>query len=198
MTILAYIHGFNSSPLSQTYLRLSDELRTKYNFTECVSLSYNPFDADNAYAKLTSQVEELLKTDTDVIFIGSSLGAFWAEILAMVYHAECILINPSINPSISLQKYIGVNENYVTKVRTVLESQDCATYCKYEEIHKACRRTVIVGMKDDIVDPYQTIAFYHSRGRIVKLENMGHRVEDIAPIINIIIETINNFSDENL
>jgi len=99
--MVIYIHGFGSSGLAN-----KAEIFRKYfnsigeDFIS-PSLSYNPTLA-------LSTLEELISSyHGEVYLIGSSLGGFYATNLAtMAEVKKVLLINPSVKPEITLQRYI--------------------------------------------------------------------------------------------
>ena len=198
MTAIAYIHGFNSAPNTKTFIGLKERLPDLH----VVSLEYDYINPDPAYLNLLAQAEELLTEDPDIVFVGTSLGGFWAHKLSVRFNATCVLVNPSIHPCVSLQKYIGDNVNYSTSEIKTLTKSNCDSYKKYEEdvnlFIPRSRTVVVLGMKDDVLDPSETEAFFKDAAEIIKIEDMGHRVENIELLINIINSTLDNITDERL
>ena len=198
MTTIAYIHGFNSSPNTKTFISLKEGMP----HLNVVSLEYDYINPDRSYLRLLSQVEKLLTEDPDIVFVGTSLGAFWAHYLSVRFNATCVLVNPSIHPSISLQKYIGDNVNYATGEIKTLTLSNCLSYKKYEEdktlFVPQSRTVVVLGMKDDVLDPIATETYFKDAAEIIKIEDMGHRVRNVESLINIINSTLDNITDEKL
>ena len=197
MKTIVYIHGFNSAPNTDTL----ESIKASFGSTcNVVPFSYNYIDPRLAFVELMNQTMDLLPTcDSDIIFVGTSLGGFWAEFLASTYNLPCVLINPAVRPSESLLQFVGDNLNYKTgKTETVTESF-CRKYVSYEDdFFRPCHRTVILGMEDDIIDPKIALAHFKDHARIVEVADMGHRVSKPEIIINIISETINTFYHENI
>ncbi len=112
MTTIIYIHGFNSSPLSQKATLMRSELNKleKPVHFLCPGLPELPA---LAIAELSKLVEEALAGD--VTLIGSSLGGFYATWLVEEYGCKAILINPAISPHLDLKNYIGTQINHHTK-----------------------------------------------------------------------------------
>ncbi len=121
MTIL-YIHGFASSGLGSKAKIFREYFENLgINFI-APTLSYIP---DLAILTL----EDIIKNCNDVKLIGSSLGGFYSIYLADKYNLKATLINPAINPDITLQKaipralnyydlsYFDWNENYLKMLK---------------------------------------------------------------------------------
>ena len=81
-----YIYGYGSSPESNTYKWLKDNLPN----TKVYCYTYEQSDPENSIPYLCSLVEEL---DIDIV-IGSSLGGWYAMHVASICSLPSILINP--------------------------------------------------------------------------------------------------------
>ena len=104
MTVV-YIHGFGSSGLggkAKIFREYFENLGI--NFI-APTLSYIP---DLAILTL----EDIIKNCNDVKLIGSSLGGFYSIYLASKYDLKATLINPAINPDITLKRAIPKALNY--------------------------------------------------------------------------------------
>lgn len=121
MTIL-YIHGFGSSGFgskAKIFREYFEKLGIKFI---APTLSYIP---DLAILTL----EDIIKNCDNVKLIGSSLGGFYSKYLADKYDLKAVLINPAINPDVTLQRaipkalnyydlsYFEWNENYLTMLK---------------------------------------------------------------------------------
>lgn len=123
--MLLHIHGFNSSPASNTFHML------RGIFPEAQALAYacHGLFADNL-AALHAQAVELYQEALDklglagqtllplppLVITGSSLGGFYASQLAALLHAEyphtpchCALFNPVVYPDTALRPFLGRN-----------------------------------------------------------------------------------------
>ena len=196
MTTIAYIHGFNSAPETDTYKSLKSGM-PDYNF---VSLEYDYINPINAWSDFDTQIMEIFrKFGTDVLFVGTSLGGFWADKLAQYFRTSCVIINPSIDPSESMKSYIGKNKNYLTNEIKILTEENCNNYLLFNSFYTTSpHRVVVLGMKDEILDPIKTELHFKDNAEIIKIENMGHRMENTDLLINIITSTLDNITDEKL
>ena len=106
--MLIYIHGFNSSPASNTY----GKLRALFENTKALEYPSEGLFADNL-ALLCQQVEQLKSAaTTPLVFVGSSLGGFYTSQVAPLFSANCMLINPAIRPAQSLRQFLGRNTHF--------------------------------------------------------------------------------------
>ncbi len=70
--------------------------------------------------------------NSDAIFVGHSLGGFWARHLARTFGASyLVLANPSLHPWQSLQPYVGANRNFCNNEQFELAPNDAAAYYIY-------------------------------------------------------------------
>lgn len=106
---LIYIHGFNSSSLShkaQLMRQFWDKHQPKADLV-IPDLAPSP---DQAIEQLQTLANQADKT----VFVGSSLGGFYATWLAEQHQTKAVVINPAVKPWKLLDKYTGVQHNYHT------------------------------------------------------------------------------------
>ena len=101
--IVVYFHGYKGSIENAKVERLKLEKNLKvFAF---------PIDIDPILAEVQvcSGIDSILvdnmHTKDDLVFVGTSLGAWLAAELAMKYDCKAILINPSNAPQVSLKKF---------------------------------------------------------------------------------------------
>jgi len=171
MTIL-YIHGFGSSGLggkAQIFREYFESLDIKFI---APTLSYIP---DLAILTL----EDIIKNCNNVKLIGSSLGGFYSIYLANKYDLKATLINPAINPDITLQRavpkainyydlsYFEWNENYLNMLK------------KYKIVPKIQDNYMLMLQKSDEILNYKEALHLLPNAKLI-LENEGnHSFEGI-------------------
>ena len=102
--LVFYFHGYGSSPESSKVSRLRESLPDS-------EIHAFPIDIDPRVAipELCERIESVLldspHSEDSVLFVGTSLGGWYAGHLANLYGLPCILINPSCTPSVSLERY---------------------------------------------------------------------------------------------
>jgi predicted esterase YcpF (UPF0227 family) len=174
-----YLHGFNSNAEGRT----AQELKKHYG-EDITAISYDYINANEAHRQIEAAVLPLRQTH-EMIFIGTSLGGFWANYFAQVYRQKCILVNPSLNPSVSLQKYLGENINFNTGGKRILTLENCDCYANYEiPLDKTIVRTTLLGTKDELISYKETAV--KLEGTYIILTNEGHRVENLQGLIRAI------------
>jgi len=122
MINIVYIHGFMSAGRGGKYEALRRRYRRGFNifspsFSDSIPEAKNELDA--------WMEKEEMNTEGIICLIGTSLGGFYARYLASVYKLRAILINPVLNPSFHMKKYVGMKlENFKTGKEFVFAQQD--------------------------------------------------------------------------
>lgn len=152
--LVVYCHGYGSSSNTDKVQRLRDFGFDVYawdiDIDPRVSIPY-----------LENKIDDLLLDNIhhniDLVFIGTSLGCWYASKLADAYGAKAILINPSYTPAKSLLRY-GVSTDIASKYdNTVFDEND----------------TVIVAKDDEVID-HSDRDFSNAKAVILS-ETGGHR-----------------------
>ena len=119
--VIIYLHGFNSASLDLDDKLLTSKEKLLVMQEYCLQkdiLFYTPNidfrDFENIVEDILFQWNQYLDQSYDVFFMGSSMGGFTSEYLAMKTGCKAIMINPVITPSELLPQFIGVTENYET------------------------------------------------------------------------------------
>lgn len=102
--VIVYFHGYGSSPNSDKVKRLRQE-----KDWEVYAFPIN-IDPTIAFSQLTLYIdmvlaEEPIEEDFEMVFVGTSLGAWWASRISRLYKCNAVLINPCVDPAMSLAKY---------------------------------------------------------------------------------------------
>jgi predicted esterase YcpF (UPF0227 family) len=164
MRPVIYVHGYGSTGNTETAKNLR---ATFVGDFDVISPTYDCSNPRAARDQLTSLVESL-KQDKPII-VGTSLGGFFANLVARLCDIPVIAVNPSTQPSGSLHKY---GEN----------AEALAGYQELEEQERSQetlpRRIVILGSRDDVVNPHTNGARLTGNTETVWLD-MGHRIEPV-------------------
>ncbi len=103
-THLLYLHGFRSSPQSFKARRMAEWVTSERPDLHWWSPQLPPSPAA-ALQMLREGVRDW-PTDASVV-MGSSLGGFYATVLAQERGWRSVLVNPAVNPARDLARYIG-------------------------------------------------------------------------------------------
>jgi uncharacterized protein len=101
---LLYLHGFRSSPQSAKARRLSDWVRTNRPDLHwwCPQLPPSPREA------MALVAERLAGWPAGrMAVVGSSLGGFYATVVAERFGCPAVLLNPAVDPARDLAAHIG-------------------------------------------------------------------------------------------
>lgn len=120
-SMLLYLHGFNSSPLS-----------LKANIMKAYCQQYRPdiklmipqlpcFPADAA--KYLSSLVQQYASDYNIGLVGSSLGGYLSTWLNLKYGLRAVVVNPAVRPYELLSDFLGPQNNPYTHENYVLESK---------------------------------------------------------------------------
>lgn len=106
---LIYLHGFRSSPQSAKARRLAEWVAGRRPDVGwwCPQLPAAPREA---VAMVDSGIVQ--RGGADVTLIGSSLGGFYATVLAERHGLRALLLNPAIDPARDLAPHVGTLSDY--------------------------------------------------------------------------------------
>ncbi len=183
MTII-YLHGFNSDGNSTTIKEIRKEI------SGLLSISYDYIEADIAFQQIRELIDDTLQKDNDLIIAGTSLGGFWANYFSQKYQLKCVLVNPAINPSVTLRKAVEFSPllNYNTGESREFIFDHADAYKKYEvPVESGINRIIVLGKNDEVIDYKKSEEVFRNKGRIILTEE-GHRIEDYGKIIHILKE----------
>ena len=165
MTLLVYLHGFNSSAQSHKARFLEEYLaqRGLSHHYACPSLPHRPVQAiAMAEAAMAG------RSGAEVCFVGSSLGGFYATHLAQKHHARAVLINPAIDPHLGLRAYLGPQSNLYTGESYQLTEEHL------REWQQLCVRAItpskyllLVETGDEVLDHREALRFYAGAEQVV-------------------------------
>lgn len=166
--LVFYFHGYGSSPDSTKVSRLREAL------SDCEVHSF-PINIDPRVAipELYEHIESVLldepHSEDSVLFVGTSLGAWYAGHLANLYGLPSILINPSCTPSVSLERY-----DIPVSIRGA-----------YPDLVIPENAEVFLAERDEVLDHSEVMKF---TGRITVVEEANHRFDGEA--FSMVIERI--------
>jgi predicted esterase YcpF (UPF0227 family) len=104
MIKLIYIHGFKSSGESDKSRMLKQAFPNAT--VEAPTLSPRP-------ATAISQIESIIKRNpSNTILVGTSLGGFYSLYLASKFDIPAFIINPSLEPNVTLISKVGTHTRY--------------------------------------------------------------------------------------
>ncbi|WP_076415787.1 YqiA/YcfP family alpha/beta fold hydrolase [Shewanella sp. UCD-KL12] len=160
--MLLYIHGFNSSPLSDKGVVTAEYLAANYPNLK-VHQPQLPSQPAEAMALLSNLVADAVSQGEDVTYIGSSLGGYFASFLAEKYGGRAVLINPAVTPFELFDEFIGPQHNPYTDehYQVIPEHKEQVARFNTEVIINPDRFFVLLQSGDEVLDYRQAVQKYH-------------------------------------
>ena len=163
--IFIYLHGFLSSPRSAKAQQLVRFIQSHNLPIDCrvPELLEEPHLALAAAEKVVQQA----RAETSVVgLIGSSMGGFYATVLAERYGVRAVLINPSVLPHLRFQDYIhdrgAEMVNPYSGRRFTLGERDVAALAAMvpEKLVQPENYWLLVQTGDEVLDYRDAVAYY--------------------------------------
>lgn len=111
MSAIVYLHGFLSSPQSAKARLTGDFLRGRNPDVDYVVPAL-PEEPARALAAAEQSVLELQRAGAQSIgLIGSSMGGFYATVLALRHGLRAVVVNPSVAPQYRIRWFFGPQVN---------------------------------------------------------------------------------------
>ena len=158
--IIVYCHGYGSNPNTDKLQQLKDAGFDAYCYLACI-------DPVVAFDSISNEIDlmllDYLHQDIELIFVGTSLGGWMASKLAKAYDCRAVIINPSYDPELSLEKY-GISE----EIRN-----------KYSKINISEKFHYFFAEKDEVLDHSNCLdAAASSRCSYNMVRGADHRFND--------------------
>jgi predicted esterase YcpF (UPF0227 family) len=184
-----YLHGFNSSGASAKGRFFSQSLAPHVVHTP----SYPP-EPDAAIAYLRHTIDSLLIDARDAvapILIGSSLGGFYAQYLARQFELAAVLINPALQPALTLKPYLGWQTNFYSGERYFFGEDELAQLSRYD-IADPCvapRPTlVLLDAGDEIIDYRYAEQRYQGCAQVMVFAGGNHQFQHVDEAAHAIVQ----------
>lgn len=176
-THLLYLHGFRSSPLStkaQMVGRWLAEHRPEVHVW-CPPLPPSPRDA------MRLVFEGLADWPTaSMAVIGSSLGGFYASVVAERTGCRAVVLNPAIDPARDLARHIGEQttwqkpeEHFYFRPEYVDELRDLAPTA----LTRPDRYAAVIAKGDELLDWHEMTTHYAGAHQLL-LEGSDHALSE--------------------
>jgi uncharacterized protein len=167
VTAIVYLHGFRSSPASIKATRLREfvEALPSQPLLHVPALHHRP---SIAMQGVIDWVERHAKSD--VAFIGSSLGGFYATYLAERFGARAVMINPAVRPYDALASSLGVQTNLYTgeAFEVTREHMDELRAMAVARITRPDRYFLLAETGDEVLDYREAVTFYGGAHQFVR------------------------------
>ncbi len=175
MRTIVYAHGFKSASRSRKASQLRDYLRERR-----IDIDYRAPDLSFDPQIALAQLEQLCAgvAVEELTIVGSSLGGFYALVLAEKLGCRAVLLNPSIRPFDTLAQYLGRQTNlhtgevfeFTAAHITVLRRQFVPQPTRPE------RYLLVVETGDEVLDYRAAVANYAGAAQII-VEGGDHELK---------------------
>ncbi len=191
---LIYLHGFLSASNAKKSGIFRQYLSKCYPEVElyCPTIDNDPLKAYDSIKEFLS--DKLSPSGV----IGSSLGGFWARLLARDLNIPAVLLNPVVHPDILIKNWLGEHTNPNTGVVFTLDENTIAGIKTVEpKVDELDRRLlkIYLGTADEVLD-YKVALNFFKDCDIKLLHNENHRVfgfADLCPeIANYLLKNKEN------
>lgn len=170
-SLLLYIHGFNSSPLSH-----------KANVMKAYCDSHRPDIKvviprlpcfPNEAAQLLLDIVKQNKDDYQIGLVGSSLGGYMSMWLNAQFGFKAVVVNPAVKPYELLADFLGEQENPYTHEKYLLEEKhiDELKSLDTPTIKQPADFWLLQQEDDEVLDYQQAVA--HFSGALQTVEQGG-------------------------
>lgn len=170
--MLLYIHGFNSSPLSEKCRLTADYIKQNFPALKFIAPQL-PSEPASAMAFLEQITQQAINEGESLNFIGSSLGGYFACYLAEKYGGKAVLVNPAVRPYELFADFIGEQYNPYTEQTYEVKPQHQVDLQALDTpvIKHPDRFLVLLQTGDEVLDYRQALDKYHCCG--MRLEAGG-------------------------
>ncbi|MDE2047155.1 MAG: esterase [Betaproteobacteria bacterium] len=188
MRRIAYLHGFRSSPASVKARLLREALRARGREAEfwCEPLAASPrVAAEQLHAMLTAWCAQ---GDTAAL-VGSSLGGFYATVLAEALGLRAVLLNPAVEPARDLRAHVGRQTAYHDPQQAfdfLPAYVDELAALRPVRITQPERYLLIAATGDEVLDYREMLARYPGC-RLRLVEGGNHGLDDFAQHLDAVL-----------
>ena len=201
---LIYIHGLDSDANSMKGVLL-DEYCQQHHPDITVHRPDLNQPPQVVLDKLVNLVAELDK-DSKVVLVGSSLGGYFATLVSNQTGFPALLINPSTQPHITLQRFEDDKDSDTFALKTdnekdkvlhttdggwAITKADLQWFADHQllTVENPSKVAVIVKEGDELLDAHLSAALYRQQGATVITQQGGdHRFSDFAEHLSKVID----------
>lgn len=176
MAKILYLHGFASCGKGNKSLTLQSYFGAD-NVT-ALDLPPSPKDA-------IQEIEEILRTSSFELLIGSSLGGFYATFLAEKYQIKAVLINPSTQPWETLAPYVGWQKRFCDEEVFEFKPIYLEELKTLQSVPQKGQYLLLLQSGDEVLDYTKAQSLYNTHKVIVEYGG-NHRFENIDDYLSMI------------
>ncbi len=182
--MIVYLHGFASSPHSAKAAMLAQWFA---DHGKGAAFAYPPLP--NSPAEVMRLFVDQLHLQPGDVVIGSSLGGFYASVLAERFGCKAAVLNPVVHASRDLGQHVVAHKGQFTNHHTQTkfafgESEiDALRALEFAAISFPERYLLVAAKGDEVLNWQDMVKFYSGAKQIV-LEHSDHGLSDFDAIID--------------
>lgn len=195
--MIFYFHGFSSSAKSHK----ASIIRKYFSQYEIFIPDYPSHQPRTSIEYLTEYIKQNTKgvNTKSIMLMGSSLGGYYAQFLATQHSlvSAVVLINPCLEPQLTLVSQIGEQINTVTSEPFLFTQEEFNEFSRYDVATAKIFRPTLVLMDegDEIIDCRVASNRYENRGRVILypggdhwFRHMGEALPEIESFYKLHVE----------
>ncbi|GLR64918.1 YqiA/YcfP family alpha/beta fold hydrolase [Marinospirillum insulare] len=162
--MLLFIHGFGSSGRG-------DKAQLLRSWCQEQGISFMAPSLPNIPELAIETLQEIIEAiqqHEPVGLVGSSLGGFYATWLANHYHLPYVLVNPSVEPYVTLERAIGQGVNFHDQSSYEWNTQHTASLRQFKLDKPAKDCLLMVQTGDELLDYRQAVNYYSAAEQLVE------------------------------
>lgn len=190
--MILYLHGFRSSPQSNK-AQIMQRTLAEQGLAErwcCPQLPPSPAAAIELCNQLIHQAQ-LKHPASELLIIGSSLGGYYAHVLAEQWGCKAALLNPAIHAARSLSTQVGTTTQYHSNeaFEFLAHYIDELTAMHPQHATQLQRYFLLAASGDEVLDSSEMVDYYAgSQGLLIF--GSDHGISDftlyLAPLLAFI------------
>ena len=195
--MIVYLHGFNSA-----YNPYSDKIAALSKLDNVYPLSYDSFDT---YNNILDGILVATKHLENLVFVGTSLGGFYAANAASAFGVPCVLINPVVLGSFVQNNALFIKDvpmtNFVTgDINTVTQTMiDSYESLDIAQLNYEYKPLLLLDAGDELIDSFYTFLHLTRKKDIISKSSEcypggSHRFDHIDLALPSIESYLNNCS----
>ena len=188
---LLYLHGFRSSPQSAKAKRMATVVAENYPAVTwwCPQLPPSP---KRAMQDIMDRLQTWPRGESMAV-VGSSLGGFYATWVAEHTGCKAVLLNPAVEPSRDLEKYIGEQTSWHDPEETFFFKPEFIDELK--ALHAGTLKHpenyfAVIAKGDEVLD-WREMTDRYKDAHVRMLERGDHALSDFDAHLPAILDFLN-------
>jgi predicted esterase YcpF (UPF0227 family) len=191
MKALLYLHGFRSSPRSFKARLLAARLQALGlgAHWHCPQLPPSPQAAVQVAGDWVAARPRDAQGVPQAVVIGSSLGGFYATVLAERWGCQAVLLNPAVDPARDLLPQVGMQPFYHAPEQSFEFRRgyiDELAALRPAQITEPQRYLLLAATGDEVLDYREMLARY-AGCRLRLIEGSDHGLSDFAQYLDEVL-----------